>query len=168
MLFDLNNNFFYTGSYSPGFTSGNFVSLVGVTSTGLGSSVINLTALEDMGIGSGVSAPKIAAYIGTGITCASSAMRVSLQFQGSTDSSNWTTYVETPASTTASFASGKVFPITLPHRSQGASLPQYYRLFLNITGTTTETISTGTILAGVVMQRDDNPIGQYASNFTVV
>lgn len=168
MLFDVGNMFFYTGSFSPGFTSGNFVSLVGVTSSGTTSTVINLTVAEDMGIGSGVSAPKIACYIGTGVTGASTGMRLSMQFQGSTDSSNWTTYVETEASTTASWAAGKIFAISLPHRLQGASLPQYYRLKVNPTGITSETISAGTIMAGIVIQRDDQSIGLYSSGFTVV
>lgn len=166
MMFDVNNLFYYTGSFA--FTAGNFVSLVGITGSGLASSVIDMTVAQDMGIGSGVSWPKVACYIGTGITSASTATLINLQFQGSTDSTNWTTYVETGPNLTASYVAGKVFPIDLPHRSQGSALPRYLRLNLAITGIspTSQTISAGTILAGLVMQQDAQVT--YGSNFSAV
>ncbi len=166
MIFDVNNLFWYTGTFA--FTAGNFVSLVGVTSTGTGSSVINITNPADLGIGDGEAIPKVAMYIGTAITSSSAGMRLNIQFQGSTDSTNWTTYVESGTASTASYAvSTKVFPVSLPHRAPGAALPQYYRLNLAISGSTNETISSGTILAGLVIQRDDSPLGLYPSGFTV-
>ncbi len=167
MIFDTQLLFYHTGT-AFAFTAGEFVSLVGVTSTGLASSVINLTVLEDLGIGDGEAIPKVACYIGTAVTSASTGLLINMQFQGSTDSSNWTTYVESGTASTASYLAGtKVFPISLPHRSPGASLPQYYRLNIAATGVTSQTISAGTILAGVVIQRDDSPIGLYGSGFVV-
>lgn len=166
MIFDINNIFFGT---SP-FTAGNYVSLAGLTGS-TASTVINLQVAEDMGIGDGVAVPNLAVYIGTGITSASGTATINLQIQGSTDSSNWTTYAESGGLTTASFAanSGPVFPIALPKRPAGAALPQYYRLNVVLAGNSASSISTGTIMAGIVLQRadSDNTLGQYKSGFSV-
>lgn len=172
MLFDINNIFFHTGSVWA-FTSGEYVSLAGATSasTVLNGSVINMGVKQDMGIGDGQFIPKIAVFVGTGITSACSSLRFTVQLQGSTDSSNWTTYGESPALATSSFtASQKVFAVDLPRRPVGVALPQYYRLNMSVTGTATnESISAGTLIGGLVIQRDDNAdtLGQYPSNFTV-
>lgn len=166
MIFDINNVFFGT---SP-FTAGNFVSLAGLTGNTT-STVINLSVAEDMGIGDGVAVPNLAIYIGTGITSASGTATVNLQIQGSTDSSNWTTYAESGALTTGSLTAtgGPVFPIALPKRPAGAALPQYYRLNVAFAGNGSASISTGTIMAGIVLQRadSDNTLGQYKSGFSV-
>lgn len=165
MIFDINNIFY--GS-SP-FTAGNFVSLSGLTSS-TASTVINLTVPEDMGIGDGEAVPNLAIYIGTGITSASGSAGINFQIQGSTDSSNWTTYAESGALTTGSLvAGGPIFPIALPKRPAGAALPQYYRLNLVMSSNGTASVSAGTIMAGIVLQRadSDNTLGQYKSGFTV-
>lgn len=169
MIFDVQNLFYHTGS-AFAFTSGEFQSLVGTTESGLGSSVINLTNPRDLGIGDGEAIPKIAAIIGTSVTTANTTATVRLSFQGSTDSTNWTTYVETPALTTASLTAGSfVLMVDVPPVPAGVSMPTYYRLFLDVDNTGgTQTISAGTILAGIVLQRDNNNVGQYASGFTVI
>ena len=155
---------------SAPFTAGNFKSLATLTASGTVSAAINLGVPEDMGIGDGEAIPKLAIYIGTGVTSACASTNINIQFRGSTDSVNWTVYAESGALSTASFAAGvKVFPIDVPHRPAGAALPQYYDLNLAFTGVGgSETISGGTIWAGIVIQRDDNPGGQYPSGFTVV
>lgn len=165
MIFDINNIFF--GS-SP-FTAGNFFSLVGLTGS-TGSTVINLQVAEDMGVGDGEAVPNLAIYVGTGVTSASGSATINLQIQGSTDSSNWTTYAESGALTTASFvAGGPYFPIALPKRPAGVALPQYYRLNVAQAANGSASISAGTIMAGIVLQRadSDNTLGQYKSGFTV-
>lgn len=171
MIFD--TNLIFWGS-SP-WTSGNFVSLAGATGSTT-STVINLQVPEDMGIGDGEAVPKLAIYIGTGVTSASASMLLNMQFQGSTDSNNWTTYAESGALSTASFASSTagfqastVFPIDVPKRPLGVSLPQYYRLQLAMTANGTASISAGTIFAGIVVQRSDSgdTLGQYSSGFSV-
>lgn len=164
MFADLNLIFFGSAPY----TAGNFASLV--TTTNIASGVINQTVAQDAGIGDGEAIPKLAIYIGTGITSACTSMNVNFQFQGSTNSTAWTTYVETGPTSTASLTAGvKVFPIDLPHRAAGAALPQYYRLNVTTSGNAnTESISAGTIFAGIVIQRDDNPVGLYKSGFSVV
>lgn len=169
MLFDINTLFWHTGTVFA-FTSGEFVSFAGVTAT-TASSVINMGVAQDMGIGDGEAIPKLAICIGTAFTSSSSGLRLNFQIQGSTDSSTWTTYAETGALATSSLlANTLVFPIDLPVRPAGAALPQYYRLNAVESGTTVESISSGTILAGLVIQRSDSDatLGQYKSGFTVV
>lgn len=164
MFADSNLIFFGSAPY----TAGNFASLAGLT-TSTGGNVINLTTPEDMGIGDGEAVPKLACYIGTGITSASASLNLNFQFQGSTDSSNWTTYVETGALTTTSLiANAKVFAVDVPHRAAGASLPQYYRLNITASGNGVASVTIGTVFAGIVIQRDDSPVGLYRSGFTVV
>lgn len=168
MIFDVNNLFFHTGS-AFAFTAGEFVSLVGTTETGIGSTVINLTNARDMGIGD-YSPPKVALEIGTAITTANTTATIQFRFQGSTDSSNWTTYVQSDWLTTASLtASSQVFMIDVPPVPPGVSLPQYYRIFIDVDNTAgTQTISTGTIIGGIVLQRDNAYPPSYPSGFTVV
>ena len=168
MIFDSNLVFWGTTPYS---SASNFATLVGVTGAGTASLVINLQVAEDMGIGDGEAVPKLAIYAGTSVTSASNSATINLQFQGSTDSSNWTTYAETGALTTASFASGaSIFPIDVPKRPPGVALPQYYRLNMQWAGNGTASISAGTILAGIVLQRSDSvdTLGLYPSGFSVV
>lgn len=166
MILDANLVFWGTAPYA---SASNYVSLVGQTVSST-SQTINLGTARDLGVGSGEAVPKVLVQIGTAITSSSSGMRLNMQFQGSTDSSNWTTYAEGGALATSAFtASSIVFPIDVPQRAAGAALPQYYRLSLTMTGTTVESISSGTILAGIVIDRPADSAGaQYSSGFTVI
>jgi hypothetical protein len=166
MLFDTQNVFFGSAPY----TAGNFQSLATLTASGTGSTVISLTNARDLGIGDGVAIPKIAVVVGTGITSSSGGLRLNWQFQGSTDSTNWTTYAETGALATSSFTAGSyILPIDVPRRPSGVALPSYYRMNMAVTGITNETISIGTIMGGIVDSREDTADtgGQYPSGFTV-
>lgn len=165
MLFDANLIFWGASPYQ---SVSNYATLVTATTTASG--VVNIVNPADLGIGDGEAVPKIAAYIGTAVTSASASLTLTFKFQGSTDSSNWTTYIESQAYTTASLVAGaKVMAWDLPHRPAGASLPQYYRVAATVGGTNgTDTISSGSIFAGIVIQRNDNPVGMYSSGFTVV
>jgi hypothetical protein len=166
MFADLNLVFWGTSPYS----TSSFYS-IGLTNS-TASPSINLTTPEDMGIGDGEAVPKLAMYIGTGFTAACTSMGVNFQFQGSTNNTAWTTYVETGPLVTSSLTAGqKVFPIDVPHRPPGAALPQYYRLNIGVSAgaqANGDLISGGTIWAGLVIQRDDSPVGLYKSGFTVV
>lgn len=167
MIFDVTNLFFHTGS-AFAFTAGEFVSLVGMTESGQASSAIALTNPRDMGIGD-YSPPKTALIIGTGITTANTTATIQFRFQGSTDSTNWTTYMQSDWLTTASLtASTSVFELSIPPVPAGVALPSYYRVFVDLDNTAgTQSISSGTIIGGIVLQRDDNNVGSYASGFTV-
>lgn len=119
----------------------------------------------DMGIGDGVAMPKIAAYIGTALQTANSAT-LNIQFQGSTDSSTWTTYVETGALAASVLVAGaKVAAFDWPLKATGAAMPRYIRLNYNLPNATAFT--TGTITAAIVLQRDDWTAGLYPAGFTV-
>src|SRR5512146_825686 len=143
MLFD-STLLFYHATTAYAFTAGEFVSLVGVTGTS-SSSVINLGNARDLGVGQGAEQPTVVAVIGTAVTSSLSTMSISIAFQGSTDSSTWTNYLQTSTSTTASFAAGNQIAFQVPRRPPGVALPLYYRLNLTVTGNGTAGISTGTI-----------------------
>lgn len=119
----------------------------------------------DMGIGDGVAVLKVAAYVGTALTTTNSAT-LQIQFQGSTDSSTWDTYIETPAFAAAKLTAGqKLGTFDWPLVGPGFSLPRYIRLNYVLPETTSFT--TGTIFAGIVLQRDDAIQGQYPEGFVV-
>ena len=168
-LFDSTLLFFHaTGTYQ--FTSGEFVNLTGATASST-STVVNLGNARDLGIGPGHEIPQVVAVVGTAITSSSSTMTINLQFQGSTNSVLWTTYSETGASTTASWAAGSQIVFDVPRRPPGAGLPLYYQL--NLAGSNTvggsPSISTGTILAGIVLAAAESAgtMALYPAGFTV-
>lgn len=168
MLLDVQNLFFHNSTTFQ-FTAGEYVSLVGVTQS-TASSVINLGVAQDLGIGDGEAIPKAVLWVGTAVTSSSATLALNVQFQGSTDSVTWTTYAESGANTTASYlANTKAFQMDVPRRPAGVALPQYYRLNLLLATNGTAGISTGTVLAGIVMQSADNAdtLGLYKSGFSV-
>ncbi len=170
MFFDVNNLFYHVGGVYA-FTAGEYVNVSGTTASSA-SSVINMGVKQDMGIGDGEFIPKVAVYTSTGITSACSSVKINWQFQGSTDSSNWTTYVESGSNSTASYGAGvNILPIDVPKRPAGVALPQYYRLNMVLSGNANgEAMSAGTLIGGLVIQRADNAdtLGQYPSGFSVV
>ncbi len=166
MIFDVGLLFYHSGSVYA-FTAGEFQSLAAVTAS-TASAVINLGNARDLGRGSGEAIPKIAVIISTGITSACTGLRINAQFQGSTDSTNWTTYIESGALTTASFAAGQyVLPQDVPRVPSGVSLPTYYRMNLALTGNVAETISSGSLMGGIVIDRAENNSGDYAAGYSV-
>lgn len=182
MLFDANLLFWHNGSVYN-FTAGEFASLTAMTAAAAsGSLVINLGNARDLGIGQGQEMPYIAATVGVGITSSSSTLTLNAQFQGSTDSSNWTTYAETGPLSVGTAATGgavalgafyagaSVLPIAVPRRPSGAALPLYYRMNLSpASAASTVGISTGTIIGGIVLARSDavDTEGLYSAGFTV-
>lgn len=169
MLFDLGLLFYHAGS-GVQLTSGEYVNLATITASSA-STVINLGNARDLGIGNGPDTPMVALAIGAAITSACQSTLINVQFQGSTNSTLWTTYAESGAASTASYAAGaQPLPINVPRRPTGAGLPLYYRVNLAVTGNAlSETISTGTIIGGIVLARSDSPdtLGLYPSGFTV-
>lgn len=167
MIFDAGNMFWGSAPFA---SASNYASFAATASTTV-SAVINMGVAQDLGVGDGAARPQLALVIGTGITNASASMTINFQFQGSTDSSNWTTYAESGAKTTASYAAGYyALPIDVPRRPSGVALPQYYRVRAEIAANGgSETISAGTIMGGIVLQRADSAdtLGQYPSGFSV-
>lgn len=169
MLFDSGLLFYHAGSGTQ-LTAGEYVNLAGATSSSA-STVINLGNARDLGIGDGPDTPMLALSIGTGVTSTCQSLLINAQFQGSTNSTLWTTYAESGAASTASYQAGyKVLPINVPRRPTGAGLPLYYRVNLALTGNgSAESISTGTIVGGIVLLRSDSgdTLGQYPSGYSV-
>jgi hypothetical protein len=167
LLLDLNLLFYHTGA-SFAFTAGEYVSLSGLgTASACASAVINLGVPEDMGIGDGEFIPHIMLSVGTGITSACASTTINAAFQGSTDSSNWTTYIESGPRTTASLTANTQFlPQAVPRRPGGFPLPQYYRVLLMVAGVGgAEVISAGSIIGGIVIQRQDDAL--YPAGYVV-
>ncbi len=172
MLFD-STLLFYHATTAYNFTAGEFVSLIGVgTASSCASTVINLGNARDLGIGNGPDTPMVELTIGTAVTSSCASTLINAQFQGSTNSTAWTTYAESGANSTASWGVGaQILPINVPRRPTGAALPLYYRVNLVVTGAVAgETISTGSIIGGIVLARADSPdtLGSYPAGFTVV
>lgn len=119
---------------------------------------------EDLGIGQGEAWPQVAAYVGLVMTSTASAT-LNIQFQGSTDSTNWDTYMESGTIAVAKLVAGqKVGAWQWPHRGPSASLPRYIRLnYVPSVGA----ISTGTIFAAITLVRDDWTQALYPANYTV-
>lgn len=140
------------------------------SSTGTTSTVINLVAAEDLGIGSGQAQPIVVVQFPTGLTGGSSSSTVNIQFQGSTDSTNWTPYMETGANSTASYTSTSTWRFAWPRRSPGAKLPQYVRLNYVVGGGGSATLTSGTVFASVTLDDFDDglTLGQYANGYTVI
>jgi len=169
-LFDSTLLFFHTGNVTN-FTSGEFVSLVGMTASSA-SSVINLGNPRDLGIGPGANIPQVVVLFGTGVTYGASVSQLTnIEFQGSTNSVLWTTYMETGYNATTSLAAGSGFTFDVPRRV-GTPLPLYYQLNVTTQGVGTASataVSTGTIFAGIVLAASENAgtMAQYASGFSV-
>lgn len=124
---------------------------------------------QDIGRGDGVAIPKVAAYVVTAFT-AGGAATLQTQLQGAIDDgtgnpSTYTTYAETPAIAVAGLVAGYKFAaLDWPQVPMGVSLPRYLRLnYIVATGP----MLTGTIFAGLVLQRADNNVGAYPEAFAV-
>lgn len=105
---------------------------------------------EDLGIGPGVGFPRIVAYVGTAFVTANVAT-LQVQFQGSTDSTTWDTYISVNASGAANLTAGtRVADFAWPRVPKEFSLPRYVRLNYKLPGSTSFT--AGTIFAGVVLE----------------
>lgn len=121
---------------------------------------------QDLGIGDGMGIPKILGVVTASFSTGGSPT-LNIQFQGSTDSVTWTTYVETGAIAAAVMTIGqRIFAIDWPVRAIGAAMPRYVRLnYVVASGPFT----TGSLFAAIVLGRDDSTLdySQYGSGFSV-
>ncbi len=154
-------------------TIGTYQSLVTTSSTQsvTSSTVIDLVNAREMaaandGIGS---VPKIVVFTSSsGITSACASHTLSIQFQGSTDNTTFTTYIETPAATTTNMtANTMIASFDWPLRPPGVALPRYVRLNYLFGASTASTISSGAVWAGIVLEAQTNPIANYSAGFVV-
>lgn len=163
MIFD--NNLIFSNAFAAALTvstGSSVIDLEGGLALNIG---VGSRFGEDLGRGDGVAIPKIAAYVGTAFGTTNSAT-LQVAFQGSTDSNTWDTYVETDVIPAASLTAGrKIAAFDWPQVPEGLPLPRYVRLFYKVA---TGVFNTGSIaLAGIVLQRDDNNVGQYPPGFAV-
>jgi len=97
------------------------------TGTIASTNVLDLLNARDMGIGN-LYALKIACFVTTAFSSTDSGT-LTVQAQGSTDNSTFTTYAESRAYSAADLVAGnKLLPIDWPHRGPGDALPRYLRL----------------------------------------
>jgi hypothetical protein len=118
----------------------------------------------DMGVSEGAIKPKIVVSAASAFT--TSGISVNIQFQGSTDSSTWTTYIESGAIGAASLAAGATWVFDWPRKALGAAMPRYVRMFYTMTG---GTLTSGTVNANVVLNADGwvGIADQYPANYVV-
>ncbi len=109
--------------------------------TAVSDNIVDLLNARDMGIGDSPAVQVIASVNTAFVTTNSGTLQ--LQFQGSTDSSTWTTYMETPAIAAANLtAAHHLFANDVPRVPYNVALPRYYRL--------NYVVGTGTFTAGKV------------------
>lgn len=119
---------------------------------------------EDIGIGDGVAIPKLAAYVGTAFTTTNSGT-LTIEFQGSTDNSTFSTYASSRAYPASELIAGaKIGPLDWPPVPAGLAKPRYLRLNFKLPASTSFTAGT-ILLAGLVLQRDDQ--AYYGPGFSV-
>ena len=166
-LFD--SNLLFTGTASSPYQT--LVVTAATSGSVASTNTINLTNARDLGQGNdGMgSVPKIFVFTSSSaITSACGSATMNIQFQGSTDSTNWTTYIETGWQTTTSMAANtRIAAFDWPQRAIGAALPSYVRLNFSFSGSTTAVISSGAVFAAIALQGEQNAVGLYPSGFQV-
>lgn len=131
-----------------------------ITTDQASTNIINLVNARDMGIGDAPSLKVLCSVTTSFNTTDAATLRV--EFQGSTDSTTWTTYAQSAALASATLTAGRqVFPIDVPRPPPGAALPQYLRLYYN---EETGTFTAGALGAWLVIGRDD--VVAYPKNYT--
>jgi hypothetical protein len=119
----------------------------------------------DLGVSEGMNKPKIVVSIPTAFTSTNSAT-INFQFQGSTDSSAWTTYIESGALAATALVAGAAWVFDWPRKAIGAAMPKYVRMYYALGA---GQMTTGTINANVVINADGwvGIADQYPANYTV-
>lgn len=119
----------------------------------------------ELGFGDGPAIPKLLCIVNVAFVSAGGAT-LQIAWQGSTDSSSWTTYQETPTLSVANLGTigNRVAMWDWPPRLVSTTaLPRYFKLVYTVA---TSTFSAGKLFAAIVLQRDDKVY--YPSGFSVV
>lgn len=129
-----------------------FDSAAAVTATAASTNVIDLVASRDLG----AARPRMEVeVVVTTAMLSAGATTLQIQFQGSTDNSSWSTYVEGPAIAKASLTAGArhLLPVALPQPATGLAIPRYLRLnYVVATGPFT----AGALTAALVLDKQNN------------
>jgi hypothetical protein len=146
-----------------------------ITATAASGNVIDLGPAQGEDLGVAERSLKFAIYTTAAFTTTNAAT-LTVQVQGAPDNGSgapgsYLTYVETPSMAAAlltwTAANGGVkIPLDLPHRSLAGLkiLPRFLRLNY-VVGT--GVFSAGSLIAYLVIDRDDWSMGQYKSGYTV-
>ena len=161
----LDNNLVFSSAQAANITvstaSTNVIDLEGGIALNIGYGTI---FGEDLGRGNGIGSPRVVVSVGTALTSTNSAT-LNVAFQGSTDSSTWTTYIETGAIAASGLTLNKrIADFSWPVVPSGAALPRYVRLYYQVA---TGVFATGTISAFVTLDSQLNNVGDYPEAFVV-
>lgn len=146
-------------------------SAAAITSTANSTNTIDLANFRDLGVDGGEFAvPKLMCLVNTTFTTTNSAT-LTVNVQGSTDNSTWSTYASTPAYAAAALVAGaNIGNLDLPRPPAGVAIPRYLRLSYTVG---TGVFSVGAVTSAFVMQRQDGVQSTagyqsgYPSGFTV-
>lgn len=123
-----------------------------LTATAASTNVVDLVNARDMGRGdANGSTPKLMVLVTTAFSSTNSGT-LTVQFQGSTDNSTFTTYAESRAYTAGELTAGnRLFDVDVPRPSGGAALPRYLRLNYVVANAFT----AGAVTSAIVLGRQD-------------
>jgi hypothetical protein len=119
----------------------------------------------DLGVSEGKDKAKIVVSFPVAFATASGAT-LNFQFQGSTDTVTWTTYIESGVMAASTLTLGANWVFDWPRKALGAAMPKYVRMYYALA---TGTFTTGTINANVVLNADGwvGIADQYPANYIV-
>lgn len=103
-----------------------FDTAVALTSTAASTNVVDLLNARDMGVGDDPALDVV--VVVTSALLSAGATTLQVQFQGSTDNSTWTTYMQTDTIAKANLGQGAKISFDLPRLPPGVSRPRYLRL----------------------------------------
>ena len=142
---------------------------VNITTTSVGtqtsSNIIDLVNARDMGMATDGNPPRLLVLVQTAFV-STGAGTLTILFQGSTDSTNWTTYAQSPAIASGTLVAGAtLLNIDLPGiLPQTGALPRYLRLAYAVG---TQVFTVGALISAITLSRDANrayPPGVTISN----
>lgn len=127
-----------------------------ITATAASGNVVDLLNARDLGLLDDIDID-VLCDVNTAFTT-TNAGTLTVQFQGSTDNSTYTTYAESRAYAASALTAGaRLLQVSLPGRSLGAAgiggdaLPRYYRMNYTVANAFT----AGKVTSGLVLDRQD-------------
>jgi hypothetical protein len=123
-----------------------------LTATAASTNVVDLVNARDIAVGKAHGATPTLMVLVTTTFSTTNSGTLTVQFQGSTDNSTFTTYAESRAYTAGELVAGnRLFDDDIPRPSGGAATPRYLRLNYVVANAFT----AGAVTAAIVLGRDD-------------
>jgi Bbp16-like protein len=119
--------------------------------------IIDLLNARDIGVGQGNGfTPQILCLVNNALTTTNSAT-LKVSAQGSSDSTTWTTYADSPVYSASELSAGvELARFDWPRRRGGSAMPRYLRLLYTVG---TGVFSTGAVTSAIVLQTDAGVAG---------